>query len=113
MAAIVIERMLDRLDARIAELVGARGDAQALVVIVGGAAVLGAERGKEIDAEFHRVIVSGARLRAARRASGTPCVSPHRRPCARARRSAAAAPPARALPGASCWRWSAPARIRY
>ena len=68
MPAVVVERVLDRLDARIPELVGARRNAQALVVIIRGVAVLGPERGEEIDAEFHRFIVSAVRFRAAKRA---------------------------------------------
>jgi hypothetical protein len=54
-AAVVVERMLDRLDAREAELVGARREAQALIVIIGGGRILGAERGKEINSESHGV----------------------------------------------------------
>jgi hypothetical protein len=38
--------MLDRLDAGKPELVGARGNAQALLAIVGGAAVLRPEPGE-------------------------------------------------------------------
>src|SRR5258708_5226583 len=112
MPAVVVERMLDGLDARVAELVGARGDAQALVVIVGGGAVFGPERGEEIDAEFHGFIVSAVRSRAATRASGRLCVSPDRPPCARARRNASGARPARALPTVVYLQSSAPAHTR-
>jgi hypothetical protein len=45
--------MLDRLDAAEAQLVGARRDPQALVVVVGGAAIFRPERGKEIESESH------------------------------------------------------------
>src|SRR4051812_29693172 len=67
MAAVVVERMLHRLDAVVAELVGARGEPQALVVVVRRATVFAAERRKEIDTELHRlpfqVSSSDARMR--------------------------------------------------
>src|SRR5687768_15439762 len=53
MAAVVEERVLDRLDRAVAEGIGALGKPQALRVIVGGGAVFRAKRGKEVDAEFH------------------------------------------------------------
>src|SRR5688572_33263555 len=53
MAAVVVERVLDGLDAAEPELVCARRDAQALLVVVRGAAVLPPERGKEVKSEAH------------------------------------------------------------
>src|SRR3954464_7735862 len=113
MPAVIIEGVFDRLDAGIAELVGACREAQALIVVVRGAAVFWPKGREEIDAESHRLILCVARSRGARRASGRRGVSPHRRPCGQAPRNAARAPPARVPRGASCWRWSAPARTRY
>src|SRR2546427_288185 len=91
---------------RIAERVGALGDAQALLVVVRGGAVLRAEGGEKVKPESHR-----ERSPATRRASRTTCAAPGLRPCGAARRIASPAARDCAPRAASCWPRSAPARI--
>src|SRR4030095_7817948 len=69
--------MLDRLDAGEAELVGARGEAQALLVIFRGGAVLRPERGKEVNSESHGVRSSVTKLSSRRPPSSS---APSRQP---------------------------------
>src|SRR5438270_450596 len=54
MPAIVVERVLDRLNRAVAENVGALGDAQALLIVVCRGAVLRAEGGEKVKSELHR-----------------------------------------------------------
>src|SRR2546425_13378663 len=106
MPAVVVERVLDRLDRAVAERVGALGDAQALLVVVRRGAVLRAEGGEKVKPESHRECSPATRL-----ASGTPCAAPGPRQCGADRRSASSAAPDFAPRGASCSPRSAPARI--
>ncbi len=107
MPAVVVERMLDRLGARVAELIRAHGQAQALVVIVGRARVFLAKRRKEINSESHGGCPPATRL-----ASGISCAAGDRRPSGAVRQTSFRAAPGRAPPAASCWPPSAPARTR-
>src|SRR5438094_958589 len=88
MPAVIVERVLDRLDRAVAERVGALGDAQALLVVVRRGAVLRAEGGEKVKPESHRGCSP-----ATRRASGTPCAAPGLPPYGAARRSASPAAP--------------------
>src|SRR6267378_7228126 len=106
MPAVVIERVLDRLDRAVAERIGALGDAQALLVIIRRGAVLRTEGGEKVKPESHR-----ERSPATRRASGTPCAAPGPSRCGAAPRSASPAARDRAPRAASCSPRSAPARI--
>src|SRR5260370_4418000 len=106
MPAVVVERVLDRLDRAVAQRVGALRDAQALLVVVRSGAVLRAEGGKKVKPESHRECSP-----ATRRASGMTCAAPGPRQCGAARRSASPAARDRAPRAASCSPRSAPARI--
>src|SRR5207247_4126550 len=105
MPAVIVERVLDRLDRAVAEHVGALGDAQALLVVVRRGAVLRAEGREKVKPESHRECSP-----AARRASGTPCAAPGLPQCGAAPRSASPAARDRAPRAASCSPRSAPAR---
>src|SRR5438876_3557517 len=106
MPAVIVERVLDRLDRAVAEHVGPLGDAQALLVVVRRGAVLRAEGGEKVKPESHRGCSP-----ATRRASGTPCAAPGLPPYGGARRSASPAAPDYAPRAASWSPRSAPARI--
>src|SRR6185436_939336 len=54
MAAVVVEGMLDGLDAVVAEGIGALGEPQALLEVRRGGAVLGTEGREEVNSESHR-----------------------------------------------------------
>src|SRR5260221_5306539 len=53
MPAVIVEGMLDGLDAVVAERVGALREPQALGIVGRGGAVLGPEGREEVDAELH------------------------------------------------------------
>jgi hypothetical protein len=55
MPTIVIERVLDSFDAVKAQRVCAFSQGDALLVVIGRAAVAGSERREKIDAKFHGV----------------------------------------------------------